>query len=171
MDGNRKLATETGLYTRDVFQVLFEYEVSRAQRYPSPLTLLFISVETELQSAEAIQQARQVLIEILGRYLRISDIPAYYGDDFVVLLPNTDEIGGRAVAERILGRFRTTQKFTTARLTRMNVYIGIACRESGSAVPAEQLLAEAMVAMNEARIRKSFTYVCFSEIAEQLPKP
>lgn len=171
MDLKRKLATETGLYTREVFDVLFEYEVSRAQRYPSPLSLLCISLETEGQTAETLQQARQAIIEILGRHLRVSDIPAYYGDDFVALLPATDEIGGRAVAERILGRFRTTQKFTTARLTRMNIYIGLACRESGSMVSAEQLMAEAMVAMNEARIRKSFTYVTFSEIADQLPKP
>jgi diguanylate cyclase (GGDEF)-like protein len=170
MDQKRKLATETGLYTRDVFQVLFEYEVSRAQRYPTPLTLLCISLETEGQSPEALQQARQALIEILGRHLRVSDVPAYYGDDFVVLLPGTDELGGRTVAERILGRFRTTQKFTD-RLTRMNVYIGLAWRESGSSISAEQLLAEATVAMNEARIRKSFTYLCFSEIADQLPKP
>ncbi|MGC8856286.1 MAG: GGDEF domain-containing protein [Anaerolineae bacterium] len=171
MDQKRKLATETSLYTRDVFQVLFEYEVSRSLRYPSPLTLLCISLETEGQSPESLQQARQALIEILEQHLRASDIPAYYGDDFVVLLPGTDELGGRAVAERILGRFRTTQKFTTERLTRMNVYIGLACRESGSSISAEQLLAEAMVAMNEARMRKSFTYLPFSEIADQLPRP
>jgi hypothetical protein len=32
------------VYSSDVFEILFEYEVSRSQRYPTPLSLLLIEM-------------------------------------------------------------------------------------------------------------------------------
>ena len=36
---------------------------------------------------------------------------------------------------------------------------------------AQQVMAEASVAMNEARLRKTYTYVAFADISATLPRP
>lgn len=172
MDKRRQLASETGLYTFDVFEVLLNYEIARISRHPSPLTLMHIALAAENQIPEFKKQAHEALANLLSRTLRISDVPTHYNDDFLVLLPDTDSEGGITVAERILGNYRTTKSLATGRLSpRRNAYIGITTRPGPEVLSAQQLLAEASVAVNEARLRHSFTLVSYAEIAGTLPKP
>ncbi|MEW6030089.1 MAG: diguanylate cyclase domain-containing protein [Chloroflexota bacterium] len=170
MESRRQLASKTGLYTLDVFIVLLNYEIARMNRYPGPLTLLQITLAMEGQAADIRKLAKEVMTRQLASTLRISDVPAHYNDDFLVLLPATDENGGRAVAERILSNFRTTQSLATGRLKKKNAYVGVTSRNSGSTVTVEELMAEAAVAMNEGRARDSYTCVVFSELDIGLPK-
>jgi diguanylate cyclase (GGDEF)-like protein len=172
MEKRRHLASDTGLFAPDVFEVLLNYEIARIQRYPSPLTLLHIALAVEDLGPESRKQSRERMINLLNRSLRISDVPSHYGDEFLVLLPATAEAGGRAVAERLLGVYRTTQTLATGRwLSKLNAYIGLTARNEGGAVTDQELLAEASVAMNEARVRQSYTYIAFSDISANLPKP
>jgi len=171
MEKKRQLASETGLYAFDVFSVLLNYEIARIQRYPSPLTLLHVALDAKSQPEDGKKKAMRAMTDLLNRALRVSDVPAHYNDEYLVLLPATDEAGGRAVAERILGHFRTTQNLTISRLTKLSAYIGLTCKHSGTNLSANQLLAEAAVAMNEARTRQSYTYISFSDMADSLPKP
>ncbi len=170
METRRQLASKTGLYTLDVFIVLLNYEIARMNRYPGPLTILQITLAMEGQAADIRKLAKEVVTRQLASTLRISDVPAHYNDDFLVLLPATDENGGRAVAERILSNFRTTQSLNTGRLKKKNIYIGMTSRNSGSTVTVEELMAEAALAMNEARARDSYTCVVFSELDTGLSK-
>jgi diguanylate cyclase (GGDEF)-like protein len=167
----RSLAGESGIFNQDVFNVLFSYEINRIRRYPGPTTLLHIALAVDNFAPELIKKANYSMANLLNRILRISDVPAHYGDEFLILLPGTDEAGGRAVAERILGHYRTTQNLSGVRTGKLDAYIGLTSRSARDAVSPEELLAEAAVAMNEARIRKSFTYIAFSAIAPDLPKP
>lgn len=170
METRRQLASKTGLYTLDVFIVLLNYEIARMKRYPGPLTLLQVTLAMEGQPADLRKLAKDVMTRQLASTLRISDVPAHYNDDFLILLPATDEAGGRAVAERVLSNFRTTQSLATGRLKKKNAYIGVTSRASGSTVTAEELMAEAAAAMNEARVRDTYTCVLFSELDIGLPK-
>ncbi len=169
MNEQRNPTSPSGLYKFEIFETLFKYEIARAQRYPSALTLMHIGVDVQGPGAQ--DQAGQVIADLLNKSLRISDVPAHYNDDFLVLLPATDDRGACAVAERILGRFRNTQNLSSGGLFRMNVYIGIASQHGDHPISAEQLMAEASAAMNEARVQKSRKYVVYSEIASKLPKP
>jgi GGDEF domain-containing protein len=171
METRRQLVGESGIFKQDVFEVLLNYEVSRAQRYPSPLTLLHIAPATSNFSADLKKKSHDALTNLLNRTLRVSDVPAHFGEEFLVLLPSTDETGGRAVAGRILGHFRTTQNLTTGRLASMNAYIGLTSRAAGGALSGQELLAEASVAMNEARAQQSPSYMMYSDISDSLPKP
>jgi GGDEF domain-containing protein len=172
MDKRRQLASETGLYTFDVFDVLLNYEIARVKRYPSPLTLMHISLATENQIPEFKKQAHEAMTNLLSRALRVSDVPTHYNEEFLVLLPATDEVGGAAVAERILGHYRTTQSLATGRLSaKRNAYFGVTTQNGSTILSSQQLMAEAAVAMNEARVRKSFTFIAFSDISNTLPKP
>lgn len=168
MDKRRQLATDTGLFTYDVFEVLLNYEIARIKRYPSPITLLHLTLFSKEDGKERRIQAHEAMTSLLNRTLRVSDVPAHYHDEFLVLLPSTDEVGGRAVAERLLASYRTTQSMTTGRVSsRREAFLGLTSQNGGSVLSAPQLLAEAAVAMNEARLRQSYTYVAYSDLADQ----
>lgn len=172
MDKRRQLASETGLYSFDVFEVLLNYEIARVKRYPNPLTLIHLALATENQAPEFKKQAEEAMSNLLNRALRVSDVPTHYNDEFLILMPATDDEGGRAVAERILGHYRTTQSLATGRLSaKRNAYLGITTQNGSAILSAQQILAEASVAMNEARLRKSYTYVAFADISATLPRP
>jgi len=165
MDNRRHLATETGLYAFDVFEVLLNYEIARVKRYPSPITLIHLALESEGLSEEFRKQAHEAMTGLLNRALRVSDVPAHYHDEFLILLPSTEESGAKAVAERVLASYRTTNSLATGRLSvKRNAYLGLTSRNGGSVLSAQQLLAEAASTMNEARKRKSYIYLSFSEL-------
>lgn len=172
MDKRRQLASETGLYTYEVFEVLLNYEIARIKRYPNPMTLLHLALAIDNQTPEFKKQAQQAMSNMLNRTLRVSDVPTHYNEEFLIFLPATDKEGGYSVAARILGNYRTTHSLATGQLSdKRNAYIGITSHSGSTVVSAQQILAEASVAMNEARLRKSYTYVSFSDISSALPKP
>lgn|SRR5574341_781396 len=161
----------SGLYSNESFKILFDYEVERARRYPSPLTILHLAAEPDEPSDEVKALAYQVVSDLLGRILRVTDVPTQSGEEFLILLPATDEAGGRALAERILLNVRTKQDFPTDKLFQMKLYVGLASRFIDSKTAGQELLAEAAVAMNDARVKRSPTYVAFSDIKKDIPKP
>lgn len=169
MEQRRHLASETGLYNYDVFEILLDYEVARIKRYPSPIALLHMALATNEYPGELEKQAREALRGLLNRTLRVSDVPCQYQNEYLILLPATDEAGGRSVAERLLASFRTTQSATIERRSkRQNAYLGLTSQSGRTTLTAQQLLAEAAVAMNYARQEKSYTYIVYSDIADQM---
>ncbi len=166
MEKRRHLATDTGLFAYDVFEVLLEYEVARVKRYPSPITMMHLTLASEGVTAEFRKRAHEAMTSLLNRTLRISDVPGHYHDEFLILLPATDETGAKAVAERILASYRTTQSLSTGRLSnKRNAYLGLTSQNGGSVLSAQQLRAEAAAAMSEARLRRSYTFISFAELA------
>jgi diguanylate cyclase (GGDEF)-like protein len=99
----------TGLSNRRSFDQALEREVARAQRYLRPLCLLLIDLDNfklyndkhgHLRGDELLREFAQ----LLRTNLRSSDMVARFGgDEFVVILPETDEKVSRAVVEK-LGR-------------------------------------------------------------------
>ena len=124
-------SSETGLYDEQVFKLLAEYELSRAQRYPSPVTLLHISLNLEQVKPEIAEKVKQLFEGILNTSLRISDIPGHYGNDFLVLMPATDETGAQAAAGRLIARLKGTRDFDDGNLFKFSIHIGIATHPGG----------------------------------------
>ena len=144
-------SSETGLYDEQVFKLLAEYELSRAQRYPSPVTLLHISLNLEQVKPEIAEKVKQLFEGILNTSLRISDIPGHYGNDFLVLMPATDETGAQAAAGRLIARLKGTRDFDDGNLFKFSIHIGIATHPGGRGASADQLLQQAETAMQQAR--------------------
>jgi diguanylate cyclase (GGDEF)-like protein len=168
MDKRRHLASDTGLYTYEVFEVLLNYETTRIRRYPSPITLLHVTLAASEYTDDIRSQAHDAMTSLLNRSLRVSDVPAHYHSEFLILLPATDETGARAVAERILASYRTTQSIATGKLSkRRNAYLGLSSHDGSGLISSQQILAEAATAMNEARLRQSYTYLAYSDLANQ----
>jgi diguanylate cyclase (GGDEF)-like protein len=156
-------SSETGLYDQQVFMLLAVYELSRAQRYPSPVTLLHISVNQEQASSEIAESVEQLFANILNTSLRVSDIPAHYGKDFLVLMPATDERGAKAASSRLIARLKGTRNFANGNLFKYEIHIGIATHPGGQGTSIDKLIEQATDAMQNARKDGPQGYKIFSE--------
>ena len=172
MEKRRQLASNTGLYNYETFEVLLNYEIARVKRYPSPLTLINIALTTDNVTPDFRKQAQAAMSNLLNRTLRVSDVPAHYNDEFLILLPSADNDAARAVAERILGLFRTTQSMSTGKLSsKRNAYVGVTTQNGIDIASSKQILTEAAIAMNEARLRQAYTFVAFADISSGQHRP
>jgi diguanylate cyclase (GGDEF)-like protein/PAS domain S-box-containing protein len=99
--------TLTGLYSRRHFSDLGGKEIERARRYGSPLSLLMIDLDHFKNFNDTYGHAvgDQILVEVantIGTTLRKIDIPGRLGgEEFAVLLPETNQQNGMLVAERL----------------------------------------------------------------------
>lgn len=99
----------TGLLNYRAFFQRLEEEVQRSRRYRHPVSLLILDADgfKEINDRWGHPVGNQVLrhfsLRILSSHLRSPDIAARYGgDEFALILPETDKEGGFNVARRIL---------------------------------------------------------------------
>ncbi|NTV10105.1 MAG: bifunctional diguanylate cyclase/phosphodiesterase [Zoogloea sp.] len=98
----------TGLFNQRVFRELLDYEVLRSQRHGCEFSLLLIDLDNFKLVNDSYGHAvgdrfLQAFAEAVKAVLRNGDIWARYGgDEFVLILPETDVEGACLVAQRIL---------------------------------------------------------------------
>jgi diguanylate cyclase (GGDEF)-like protein len=149
MDINIRKISETGLYPYEVFKILMDYELTRAQRYPNPIALLMISLNLEIAGPDTLTKVIELLAGILNTGLRVSDIPTYHEGTFLVLLPMTDGVGGQAASQRLIDRMKGTGDLVEK--IKFTIHIGISSHPGGKELTAETLLSHAEHALEEAR--------------------
>ena len=102
----------TGLHNRRGFTVLASQQIKQAQRYKAPLVVMMIDLDhfKQVNDQYGHQAGDQVLVEVTRRMrstLRESDILGRYGgEEFVVLLPDTDHKEGKQIGKRLLETVR-----------------------------------------------------------------
>jgi diguanylate cyclase (GGDEF)-like protein len=102
----------TGVPNYRFFIDKLEEEVRRSRRYNTPFTLLLLDLDNfkEVNDTHGHRHGDFVLKEVAGRLqqgLRGTDLLARYGgDEFALLLTQTDIEGGRKVANQVLERLR-----------------------------------------------------------------
>jgi diguanylate cyclase (GGDEF)-like protein len=110
----------TGLYNSRYFFEQIEYEVDRAKRYHSPLSLVFFDLDhfKSVNDNHGHLTGSRLLSEvgaIVQRNIRKADKAARYGgDEFVVILPHTEKSGAKRFAEKLLKELRTTKFFSNS---------------------------------------------------------
>jgi diguanylate cyclase (GGDEF)-like protein len=168
MTAQDHLDPATGLYTRETLDFLFGFEMARQRRYPSPLALLRIGVCTEnlLDNAGLISEIRMKIAILLNTNLRETDVPAHDGDDFLVLLPETDLTGGKTVSLRLLLRLNDTRLTGSYMEIRPAACIGLTWNAGGQVVATETLFGQAAAALRAAKRRGPFSVVCFEELGK-----
>ena len=119
LEENRRLQDElralsitdslTGLHNRRHFDIVCAKEWERARRDHRPLTVLFVDVDhfkayNDFHGHRAGDECLAMIGKAVGQSLqRPADLAARYGgDEFVVLLPDTDTDGALDVARRVL---------------------------------------------------------------------
>jgi len=97
----------TGLYNHRHFQEMLTYTIAHSERYSSQASLLIIDLD-DLKSINdnyghrAGDSALSSVGTVISQTLRKVDISARYGgDEFAVVLPDTDKRGSLIVAEKI----------------------------------------------------------------------
>lgn len=132
----------TGLYNARFFQEQLEREIRRSERYGHPLTLLMIDIDNFKAFNDRYGHVRgdRVLMRIgriMNNTLRKTDAAYRYGgEEFVVLLPETDTEQGHAIGERIRLAFREPYGIDeSAETVTLTLSVGIAERQTGETGP------------------------------------
>jgi len=110
----------TGLYRKDCFPALLEVEIQKARRTGQPLSLISGDLDHfgwynnsygHPQGDEALRTAGRIIREST----RDADLPVRNGgEEFVIILPDTDCSGAYIVAERIRSALESTRVDTSA---------------------------------------------------------
>ena len=97
----------TNLYNQAYFFLLFRLELEKSRRYHTPFSIIIFDVDRfksyndnmgHLKGSEVLQRIGEMMKEAF----RASDLLAKYGgDEFVVILPNSDKVGTFLAADRL----------------------------------------------------------------------
>jgi len=165
----------TGIANRRCFNEWYKREWKRSVRYNNPFSLLMIDVDYfknyndaygHTQGDQCLQKIAQTIQKELKRPLDL--VGRYGGEEFAVILPNTDPLGAKFVAEEIrlsIQNLNIPHSGNTAGDV-VTISTGIA-----TAIPArednpEELLQEADKGLYKAKDSGRNTIIHFSEMAE-----
>ncbi len=122
----------TKLYNRRYFMELMELEFQRAQRYESNMSFVMIDIDNfksfndnygHLLGDRILYEVAQLLRETL----RVHDIVGRYGgEEFGMLMPETDDKGALVVAERYRKRVEEFVLFEGDKELRITISLGVA---------------------------------------------
>lgn len=146
----------TSLYNHRYFHQRLEEEIRRTLRYKGVLSLLLSDLDffKRVNDTYGHQQGDQVLAEmgeILRAVSRDIDIPIRYGgEEFSMILPQTDLAGAIHVGER-LRRAVQERVFRGGRELRLTISVGIAHLSAEMEIDINELIRRADVALYHAK--------------------
>ena len=159
----KKIVSLNGdMYSSDVFQILFDYEISRSKRYPSPLTLIQLEMTFTAISAEALNAAPGIFSSALNGHLRSVDIPSKAENIFTLLLPNSDKHGAQAVCKRLLSIFKNKFETPSGNSVVFSLHIGATTHAGGAEITSESVLKKAAEALRQSKLKGANTFVFLS---------
>ncbi len=149
-----------------------EHEIQRAERYEKPLTVLFLDLDRfklvndrygHLVGSNVLRQLSRVLLECIRQ---VDTLARYGGDEFTILLVDTDAREGLAIADRIRRTVADTYfEGGQADPIRLTVSVGVAAYP-GDATDRDGLLDAADKAMYRAKSLGRDTCCSASELSE-----
>jgi diguanylate cyclase (GGDEF)-like protein len=143
----------TGVFNRRYFDILLEKEVNRARRYDRPLALIMIDIDhfKKYNDAfghpagdDALRHAAEIIQSGARRGLDV--VTRYGGEEFAVILPETDSSGAYIVAEVLREGIRSGDDF----LRTLTVSIGVSALR-GDALTVAKLMDRADRALYRAK--------------------
>ncbi|MCH7721059.1 MAG: diguanylate cyclase, partial [Planctomycetes bacterium] len=146
----------TKLLNRMAWDEIADREQERSRRYDHPYSIVMIDIDhfkayNDSQGHQAGDECLRRVARSIATVCRTTEfVGRYGGEEFVVLVPETNLDGGRVLAERIRGAIEELNISHPASPTtdRVTVSIGVA---SGAAGSWEGLLKEADVALYTAK--------------------
>jgi diguanylate cyclase (GGDEF)-like protein len=148
-----RIEPKTGLYNMRHLESALRQELGRAARFGRPIALLMVDVDhlrriNNTRGHLAGDQALRLVAEALREATREYDIAARFGgDEFCVLLPETELNGALAVAERVRA---AVERDASAAGVPFTVSVGAAAHTGAGTTP-EELIALADRAVYRAK--------------------
>jgi len=136
----------TGLFNRRHFADLLAQIFAESSRYGSELSCMMIDLDNFKEVNDTLgHQAGDDLLRltasVIQRSIREADVAIRYGgDEFIVLLPQTNPEEARASAQRILEIFRTDVDHDMPSASLATVSIGLASRQDDEPCDGESLV-------------------------------
>jgi diguanylate cyclase (GGDEF)-like protein len=159
----------TGLYNRRHFQHVLQMEWKRVTRFKRPLSLLMIDIDhfKEFNDTFGHRHGDRVLRHIattLAKNLREVDLVARFGgEEFVVLLPDTDKNGAIVVAEKLRRLVEGTRFDDVSNPHYLSISIGLS-NFPEDAREMDDLIDHADIALYEAKDAGRNRVVVYSDI-------
>lgn len=149
------LDAKTGLLRLETFLPLAEAEVARARRHRRPLALLMLdldgmkSVNTRYGHPEG-ERVIEALGGLLTGAMRTEDVVARYGgDEFTLLLPDTDVAGATVLADRVRTVIGSSVLLPVDPPVRRTASVGVAALLPGDTL--DSLIARADLGLRRAK--------------------
>lgn len=123
----------TGLLNRRHWESCLEHEFARHTRYNNPASLVLFDIDhfkrlNDSYGHRAGDEVIRQVAEVTRQMARETDLAGRYGgEEFVVLLPDTDLVGASQFAERLRGRIAQLVIDHEGTSLSCTVSIGIAC--------------------------------------------
>ncbi|HUN93795.1 MAG TPA: GGDEF domain-containing protein [Burkholderiaceae bacterium] len=158
----------TGLLQRNAFDVEMKRALALAHRHRQKLSVAFVDVDhfkrvNDVGGHRAGDRVLRQLAGVLQRAARASDrVGRWGGEEFVLVLPNTDAHGARIFAGRLQAAIRAEAIEVPAGCGPLSVSIGLATDE-GNDVDCDALIGRADSAMYAAKHRGRDTAVTAAE--------
>lgn len=160
------------MHSQDVIWALLFHELARVQRYAMPLALLRLKTSSpqlsKLQGADGI---KRIIIQTLKTQLRQVDMAGQYQNDYLIVLPVTDELGATLVARRLVTTLYGVHPYRYGKTLQINPFIGIATAAPKAILSIDNFVEQATVALREAFTRSPGAIVPYSELASSTPEP
>ena len=123
----------TGLYNRNHIMELLDREIARAARYNQPLAVLMLDIDYFKKVNDTYgHQTGDIVMGRLAKSLQESvrecDYAGRYGgEEFLIILPSSNILGGAVIAERIRHNIGSLQIPAGGQNLSVTVSIGVAC--------------------------------------------
>jgi len=155
----------TGIHNRRFFEIILQKEVERSLRYDRNLAIIMVDIDHFKSYNDSFghpagdEALRRVAEGILGSARRGLDVATRYGgEEFAIILPETDADGARIVAEGIRARINSETRF----LSRITISLGVASLK-GAQVRSDMLVDRADRALYQAKDQGRDRTVLFEE--------
>jgi diguanylate cyclase (GGDEF)-like protein len=148
----------TGLYNYRHFHERYQEEVRRARRYHTPFAIMLVDMDNfkQVNDQYGHLEGDYVLVQVadlIRRTVRETELIARYGgDEFAILLLETNLQGARAAGQRLLQAMQTAAFTTTGGepIANLTISIGLTAYPDSSPQPAE-ILQKAIDALKTAK--------------------
>ncbi len=144
----------TGLYNRRCFYDRMDYEMEKMKRTKSPLSLALIDIDNfkAINDTYGHLEGDRVLVQLAGIFkaqARSGDtIVRWGGEEFAIILPESDKNGAMACAERVRG---LVEGSNSKYIITISVGISTVCQERD----VEKMMSLADKALYKAKERKN----------------
>lgn len=155
----------TGLLNRRVMESILEREYLRAKRYSSPLSVVFLDLNKFKTVNDSFghnvgDELLQYTAKTLTQLVRNSDVVARFaGDEFVIILPETDSQKAKNMMDRIQSHFEENPLHIRNHTVAISISFGVASSEDPDVKDPSSLLSLAdkrLYEMKRQRINLKF---------------